>query len=71
MQRRSVRPVQIRTRVVVGGGKGLLMRGFVLHVEGLPEGSGVAVRRYNGGCALGGGLLGSRRESDKLPVNTN
>ena len=57
--------------MVVGGGKGLLMRGFVLHVEGLPEGSGVAVRRYNGGCALGGGLLGSRRESDKLPVNTN
>ena len=57
--------------MAVGGGKGLLMRGVVLHVEGLPEGSGVAVRRYDGGCALGGGLLGSRRESDKLPVNTN
>ena len=57
--------------MAVGGGKGLLMRGVVLHVEGLPEGSGVAVRRYNGGCALGGGLLGSRREPDKLPVNTN
>ena len=57
--------------MAVGGGKGWLMRVVVLHVEGLPEGSGVAVRRYNGGCALGGGLLGSRRESDKLPVNTN
>ena len=57
--------------MAVGGGKGLLMRGVVLHVEGLPEGSGVAVRGYNGGCALGGSLLRSRRESDKLPVNTN